>query len=192
MSALLVRRVSWLVLSCGVLYVGSLAGTVRSDDSETESTKPAPIDSVSPMPVESEEEGSPALQAVGGLGIGHIQSTLGLIGVTADAFAKDAYDTKKVDGLMISTINSIEVVKKLLRRLQDTKLSADDDDFLDRMIGAYNALQREAKALSNFAKSRKPADAEVFAKARKMAIDKIDKLTVDDDATTATDPPAEN
>ena len=192
MSALLVRRVSWLVLLCGVLYVGSLAGTVRSDDSETESTKPAPIDSVSPMPVESEEEGSPALQAVGGLGIGHIQSTLGLIGVTADAFAKDAYDTKKVDGLMISTINSIEVVKKLLRRLQDTKLSAADEDFLDRMIGAYNALQREAKALSNFAKSRKPADAEVFAKARKMAIDKIDKLTVDDDATTATDPPAEN
>ena len=192
MSTLLVRRVSWLVVLCGVLYVGSLAGTVRSDDSETESTKLAPVDTAPPMPVQSEEEGSPALQAVGGLGIGHIQSTLGLIGVTADAFAKDAYDTKKVDGLMTSTINSIEVVKKLLRRLQDTKLSAADEDFIDRMIGAYNALQREAKALSNFAKSRKPADAEVFAKARKMAIDKIDKLTVDDDATTATDPPAEN
>ena len=192
MSALLVRRVSWLVLSCGVLYVGSLAGTVRSDDSETESTKPAPIDSVSPMPVESEKEGSPALQAVGGLGIGHIQSTLGLIGVTADAFAKDAYDTKKVEGLMTSTINSIEVVKKLLRRLQDTKLPAADEDFIDRMIGAYNALQREAKALSNFAKSRKPADAEAFAKARKAAIEKIDKLTMEEDVTTTTDPPVVN
>lgn len=191
MSALLVRRVSWLVVLCGVLCVGSLVGTVRSDDSETENTKPAPVDTESPMPIEDEEEGSPALQAVGGLGIGHIQSTLGLIGVTADAFAKEAYDTKKVDGLMTSTINGIEVSKKLLRKLQDTKLSAADEDFIDRMIGAYNALQREAKALSTFARSRKPADAEAFAKARKSAIEKIDKLTVED-TTTAVEPPSEN
>jgi len=192
MSALLVRRVSWLVVLCGVLYMGSLAGTVRSDDSETESTKPAPVDTDSPMPVEGEEEGSPALQAVGGLGIGHIQSTLGLIGVTADAFAKEAYDTKKVDGLMKSTNDGIEVAKKLLRKLQDTKLSAADEDFIDRMIGAYNALQREAKALSSFARSRKPADAEAFSKARKLAIEKIDKLTMEEDSTTAADPPSGN
>lgn len=197
MPALLVRRVSWLVVLCGVLSVGSLAGTVRSDDSETEVTKPAPADTIPPLSIEngeteSEEGVNPALQAVGGLGIGHIQSTLGLIGVTADAFAKEAYDAKKVEGLMTSTHNSIEVVKKLLRKLQDTKLSADDEEFVDRMIGAYNALQREAKALSTFAKTRKPADAEAFARARKLAIEKIDKLTVEDDATTATEPRVEN
>ncbi|MBC8115828.1 MAG: hypothetical protein H7062_15695 [Candidatus Saccharimonas sp.] len=194
MSALLVRRVSWLVVLCGVLYVGSLAGIVRSQDSELENTKPAPAATVPPIPAEGEGEegGNAALQAVGGLGIGHIQSTLGLIGVTADAFAKETYDAKKVEGLMTSTINSIDVVKKLLRKLQDTKLSPNDEDFIDRMMGAYNALQREAKALSTFARSRKPADAEAFAKARKTAIDKIDKLTVDDDATTAADPPAGN
>lgn len=192
MSALFVRRVSWLVVLCGVLCVGSLAGIVHSDDSESENSKSVPADTERPMPMQDEEEGSPALQAVGGLGIGHIQSTLGLIGVTADAFAKEAYDTKKVDGLMKSTNDGIEVAKKLLRKLQDTKLSAADEDFLDRMIGAYNALQREAKALANFAKSRKPADAEAFAKARKAAIEKIDQLTMEDDATTATDPPAVN
>lgn len=193
MSAVLIRRVSWLMVLCGVFYVGSLVGTVRSDDSETESAKPTPADTVPPMPEgEEEERGNAVLQAVGGLGIGHIQSTLGLIGVTADAFAKEAYDAKKVEGLMASTINSIEVVKKLLRKLQDTKLSASDEDFIDRMIGAYNALQREAKALSNFARSRKSADAEAFAKARKMAIEKIDNLTGNGDATHATDPPTSN
>lgn len=188
MSALFVRRSSWLV----VLSVGLLAGIVRSDDSETENPRPVPTDTESQVTVESEEEGSPALQAVGGLGIGHIQSTLGLIGVTADAFAKEAYDAKKVESLMKGTNEGIEVAKKLLRKLQDTKLSAADEDFIDRMIGAYNALQREAKALASFAKSRKPADAEAFAKARKLAIEKIDKLTVEDDATTATDPPPAN
>ncbi len=192
MSALLIRRVLWLVVLSGVLYAGSLTGTVRSDDSDSESPKPAPVETVIPVPVEGEEEGNPALQAVGGLGIGHIQSTLGLIGVTADAFAKEAYDAKKVEGLMASTINGIEVVKRLLRKLQDTKLAAADEDFIDRMIGAYNALQREAKALSNFAKSRKPADAEAFAKARKLAIDKIDNLTVDDEAAAVAEPPDGN
>ena len=192
MSALLIRRVLWLVMLCGVLYAGSLAGTVRSDDSDSKNPKPVPVETVTPVPEVGEEEGNPALQAVGGLGIGHIQSTLGLIGVTADAFAKEAYDAKKVEGLMTSTINGIEVVKKLLRKLQDTKLADADEDFIDRMIGAYNALQREAKALSNFAKSRKPADAEAFAKARKLAIEKIGNLTADDDTTTVVDPPGSN
>ena len=192
MSDLLIRRVSWLVVLCGVVYAGSLAGTVRSDDSEPPSPRPAPVETVTPLHEESDEEGNPALQAVGGLGIGHIQSTLGLIGVTADAFAKEAYDAHKVEGLMTSTHNGIEVVKKLLRKLQDTQLSPDDEEFIQRMLGAYIALQREAKALSNFAKSRKPADAAAFAKARKLAIDKIDNLTADDGTTTVVDPPGSN
>ena len=197
MSALLVRRVSSLMLLCGVLSVGSLAGTVRSDDSEAATTQPALSDTVPPVSVESaeveSEEGvNPALLAVGALGIGHIQSTLGLIGVTADAFAKEAYDAKRVEGLMTSTVKSIDNVKKQLRKLQDSKLNADDEDFIDRMIGAYNALEREAKALSNFARTRKPADAEAFAKARKLAIEKIDNLTTDGGATTRVDRPANN
>ena len=197
MSALLVRRVSSLVVLCGVLYVGSLAGTVRSDDSEADTTIPAPTDTAPLLTNESSDaeaaEGvNLALQAVGGLGIGHIQSTLGLIGVTADAFAKEAYDAKKVEGLMISTINGIDDVKKLLRKLQDSKLSADDEEFINRMLGAYIALQREAKALSTFAKSRKSADAETFARARKLAIEKIDKLTDGGDATTANGRSAED
>jgi len=188
MSGLLVRRVSLLVALCGVLYVGSLAGTVRSDDTDT--TIPAPTDTAPILPSEisepqSAEGTNPALQAVGGLGIGHIQTTLGLIGVTADAFAKDVYDAKQVEGLMTSTINTIDDVKKLLHKLQDSKLSSDDEEFINRMLGAYIALQREAKALSTFAKSKKSTDAEVFARARKLAIEKIDKLTDAGDATTA-------
>jgi len=125
------------------------------------------------------EDANATLQAVGGLGVGHIQSSLGLIGVTADAFAKDVYTAKQVEDLMNGTINGIEAVKKLLRRLQETDLSDDDEEYIDRMINVYNALQKEAKALIAFAKSKKPADAELFDAARKAAVTKLGQLTED-------------
>jgi len=117
------------------------------------------------------------LHAVGGLGVGHIQSTLGLIGVTADAFAKDVYTAKQVEDLMTGTVNGIEAVKKLLRRLQDADLTDDDKEYIDRMVSVYNALQREARALVTFAKTRKATDAEVFDAARKAALGKLAQLT---------------
>ena len=169
MSVLWMRRVTWLSVLCGVVYVGSLAGTVRSQDSELETVEPVPTETPAPAPapatLESEERGNAALQAVGGLGVGHIQSTLGLIGVTADAFALDIYDAKRVEELMIGTVNGIEAVKKLLRNLADTNLSDDDEEFINRMVGVYIALEKEAKALT------------VFAKARKAAVAKLDQLT---------------
>ncbi len=187
MPALLVRRISWLMVLSGVLSVGWLARTVRSDDSE--SPQPVSAEVENPTPADGhEEDGSPALMAVGALGIGQIQSTLGLIGVTADAFAKEIYDAKKVEGLMASTISSLDNSKKQLRKLQDSKLSPNDEEFINRMLGAYIALQREAKALSNFAKSRKSADADAFAKARKAAIEKIDHMTMEAEPASLTSP----
>jgi hypothetical protein len=174
-----VRRFAWPVFLCGVVCTVSVTGTVRSQDSEAEPPKPVATDTPPPAPVttESEARSNAALQAVGGLGVGHIQSTLGLIGVTADAFARDIYDAKKVEELMNGTINGIEAVKKQLRNLGDTNLSDDDEEFINRMIGVYIALEREAKALTVFAKSKKTADAANFAKARKAAVTKLDQLT---------------
>jgi hypothetical protein len=199
MSSALFRRGLSLAAVCGVLFVGSLSSFVFSDDEETDTGArlPGAIGGGIPTREKSNDvnpptssfndsesddaKSDPALQAVGGLGIGHIQSTLGLIGVTADAFAKDTYDAKKVDDLMSGTINGIEAVKKLLRRLQDEKLSDSDEEFIDRMIVTYNALQREAKALSTFVKSKKPSDGEAFEKARIQAIKKLNQLTLDDE-----------
>ena len=196
MSVLWIRRVTWLVVLCGVVCVGSLTGTVRSQDSELDPVKPVPTETPAPVPapIESEERGNAALQAVGGLGVGHIQSTLGLIGVTADAFARDIYDAKKVEELMIGTVNGIEAVKKLLHNLADTNLSDDDEEFINSMVGVYIALEKEAKTLTTFAKSKKPSDAALFAKARKAAVAKLDQLTNGNEEKDAavTDPAAGN
>ena len=148
-------------VACTVLAFGLTYGIVQSQDPATQAANDA----------------NATLQAVGGLGVGHIQSSLGLIGVTADAFAKDVYTPKQVEDLMNGTINGLEAVKKLLRRLQETDLTDDDKEYIDRMISAYNALQKEAKSLVSFAKSKKPADAEIFDAARKSAVAKLGQLT---------------
>ena len=167
MSAPRFLRVSMPLVLVAVLAFGLTYGIVRSQDINNQAVKDA----------------NATLQAVGGLGVGHIQSSLGLIGVTADASAKDVYSAKQVEDLMNGTINGIEAVKKLLRRLQETDLSDDDKEYIDRMVNVYNALQREAKALVTFAKSRKPADAEIFDAARRSAVMKLGQLTDGDKVT---------
>lgn len=165
MKALRFLRSSW-PLALGVAVVlGLTLGRVHSQDSNNS---------------KAVEDANATLQAVGGLGVGHIQSSLGMIGVTADAFAKDVYTPKQVEDLMNGTINGIEAVKKLLRRLQETNLSDDDEEYIDRMINVYNALQKEAKSLVVFTKSKKPADAEIFDAARKAAVTKLGQLTEGD------------
>lgn len=166
-------RNSGLVALSVALLLGLSLGIVRSQDTNSKAV----------------EDANAKLQAVGGLGVGHIQSSLGLIGVTADAFAKDVYSAKQVEDLMNGTINGIEAVKKLLRRLQETDLSDDDKEYIDRMLAVFNTLQREAKSLITFAKSKKPADAELFESARKSAVAKLGQLT-DGVATTPTQVPA--
>jgi hypothetical protein len=162
MIALRLFRVSWPFALCAILACCGAASLLSRPIAAAAS---------------DEDDANATLQAVGGLGVGHIQSSLGLIGVTADAFAKDVYSEKQVEDLMNGTINGIEAVKKLLRRLQETDLSDDDEEYIDRMINVYNALQREAKALITYSKSKKPADAEVFDAARKAAVAKLEQLT---------------
>lgn len=122
-------------------------------------------------------EGNLQLQVIGALGVGHIQSTLGLIGVIADSISKDIYNQKQIDDLMKGTINGLDTPKKMLRRLQDTNVSGDDAEYLDRMISVLNALQREARALSVYSKSRKPDDAAKYERERRLVLRKLGELT---------------
>ncbi len=129
--------------------------------------------------------GNIQLQTIGGLGIGHIQSTLGLIGVLADSVSKEIYSLKQLEDLMNGTINGLESPKRMLRRMQDSGVSADDAEFLDRMVVVFNALQREARALIVYAKSRSTDDAALFEKSRRLALRKLGELTQQDDLPTA-------
>ena len=126
-------------------------------------------------------DGSIQLQAIGALGVGHIQSTLGLIGVIADSISKEIYNPKQIEDLMNGTINGLHVPMKILRRLQESNVSEEDAEFLDRMIAVLNALQLEAKALSVFSKTRKADDASKYERERRRVLKKLSELTQHDE-----------
>ena len=121
--------------------------------------------------------GNIQLQVIGALGVGHIQSTLGLIGVVADSVSKEIYQQKQIEELMRGTINGIESPKKMLRRLQDVNVSPADAEYVDRMIGVFNALQKEANALIVYSKSRRSEDAQKFERERRLVLRKLGDLT---------------
>lgn len=131
---------------------------------------------MSPGFAQDEEAGDPALEAIGGLAVGHMHSSLGFVGVTADAFAKDVYEADTVEELMGGVVGGIDATKKLLRKLQDSELSDEDEQFIDGIIGVYNAISAEAKALVKFAKSEDDTDAKAFEKARQTAVSRLQKL----------------
>lgn len=126
---------------------------------------------------DEEEGGSAALECVGGLSVAHAHTSLAFIGVTADSFAKDVYEADTVNELMGGLIGGFESTKKMLRKLQEKEeLSDEDEQFIDSIVGVYNALENEAKALIRFTKSKSEADAKAFEKARLNAVAKLEAL----------------
>lgn len=131
---------------------------------------------------DDDDEADPALECVGGLSVAHGHTSLALIGVTADAFAKDVYPAETVAELMGGLIGGIDANKKMLRKLQASdELSDEDEAYVDGVLGLYNALEAEAKALIKFTKSKSEADAMAFEKARLAAVAKLNKLLGEED-----------
>lgn len=123
---------------------------------------------------------SATLGAVGGLSVISANSTFLLIGVTADAFAKDVYTPEQVRGIMKPIIKQLDAVSTLLRKVQEEGLSEQDDDYIDQIVELYRLLQNEARALDKFVIKKGEADAKSFEKARKAALKALGKLTGED------------
>lgn len=85
---------------------------------------------------------------------------------------------------MGGVVGGIDATKKLLRKLQDSELSDEDEQFIDGIIGVYNAISAEAKALVKFAKSEDDTDAKAFEKARQTAVSRLQKLIGNEEEET--------
>jgi hypothetical protein len=128
----------------------------------------------------SAKKESATLGAVGGLSVISANSTFLLIGVTADAFAKDVYGPEQVRGIMKPIIKQLDAVSNLLRKVQDEGLGEQDDDFIDQIVELYRLLQDEARALDKYVVKKGEPEAKAFEKARKAALKALGKLTGED------------
>jgi hypothetical protein len=129
---------------------------------------------------EDAKKGSATLGAVGGLSVITANSTFLLIGVTADAFAKDAYTPDQVRGIMKPIIKQLDAVSNLLRKVQEEGLSEQDDDYIDQIVELYRLLQDEARGLDKFVIKRGDSELKGFDKARKAALKALNKLSGED------------
>lgn len=128
----------------------------------------------------AEKAAAAQLEAIGGLSMVTARNTFLLIGVTADAFAKQAYKGDQVEAIMKSVIRQLDTVSNQLRKLQDAELSEANDQYVDQIVSVYRLLQDQARALDKFVAKPGEGTANAFEKARKAALTALDKLAGDD------------
>lgn len=128
------------------------------------------------FPSRARADDDACLQTVGGASAGHVYSTYMLIGVTADAFTKKAYDAHKVKQLMTVAIGMMSASQKQLEKMKSAGLSSTDRAAVEEFQAILGLLSVQARALITYAGSERPKDAECYEKARRKAWHRITKM----------------
>ncbi|MFN0196711.1 MAG: hypothetical protein ACKVT0_08185 [Planctomycetaceae bacterium] len=113
-----------------------------------------------------EEVQSVQLQAIGGLIAGYAHATYAMVGTTADGYANKVYDAEKVKALMDEMRGMQVNIIRILRRLQGSALTKEDDEFIDEAINIFKLIGKESELLVKFAETNEKEVAEEFDKVR--------------------------
>lgn len=124
-------------------------------------------------PKKEEPKNDDRLVCIGALASAHISTTYGYVGGVADAFAHDVYKAEKVQDLMKEVVRLADVSVKQLKTVRNGNLMDADKKVLDDVVEVYGLLQEEARALSDYTKSKDKDDLQKFENARTAAWPKI-------------------
>jgi hypothetical protein len=113
------------------------------------------------------------LVCIGALAGAHIYTTYGYVGTVADGYAHDVYKAEKVQDLMKEVIGLADVSIKQLKVVRNGNIVDADIKVIDDVSEVYGLLQKEAKALSDYSKSKNKDDLAKFEEARTAAWPKI-------------------
>lgn len=114
--------------------------------------------------------------AVGGLAALNLYTTFGAIGLTADGFEGELYDTAKVERVMSDCLKTNALAVEMLK-----SAAANDDDIreqipVDELIDSYYFLDREARMLVRAAKSGEKEDMQAFYQSREESWQNLKKV----------------
>ena len=113
------------------------------------------------------------LVCIGALAGAHIYTTYGYVGGVADAYAHDVYKADKVQDLMKEVIGLSDVSVKQLKAVRNGNIVDSDKKVIDDVIEVYGLLSDEARALSDYTKSKDQDDLQKYEKARTTVWPKI-------------------
>jgi hypothetical protein len=122
------------------------------------------------------------LEAIGGLSMVTARSTFLLIGVTADAYAKKAYNAARVQAVTKVVISQLNAVSNQLGNLQESDLSEANEKYIKQIVAVYSSLKRQALALEKYVVNPDDGTLKRFEKARESALAALDKLTGESNA----------
>ena len=137
-------------------------------------------------PVSAQEVESIQLQAIGGLIAGYAHASYALVGTTADGFGNQVYDAERVKMLMDEMRGMQRHIIRMLRRLQGTALTKEDDDFIDSAVALFKLIDEEATLLVQFTETKDAADAEKFEAVRVTIAKDMAKLFGSDEPAAET------
>ena len=147
---------------CALLAVVSMTGQVRAQEKKA-----------AEEPKSEVAKTDDRLVCIGALAGAHIYTTYGYVGGVADAYAHDVYKAEKVQDLMKEVVGLADVSIKQLKTVRNGNLAEADKKVLDDVVEVYGLLQEEARALSDYTKSKDKEDLQKFERARIAAWPKI-------------------
>lgn len=116
------------------------------------------------------------LVCIGALSGAHIYTTYGYIGGVADLYGHQVYKADRVQDLMREVVGVANVSIKQLRKVREGIVDAGDKQVIDDMCEVYDLLQKEALALSAYARTSDKRELDAFEKARNDVWPKIRKV----------------
>lgn len=122
---------------------------------------------------EEETKTDDRLICIGALAGAHIYTTYGYVGTVADAFAHDVYNADKVQNLMKEVIGLSDVSVKQLKTVRNGNIIDSDKKVIDDVIEVYGLLSEEARALSDYTRSKDKGDLQKYENARTTVWPKI-------------------
>lgn len=118
-------------------------------------------------------------EAFGGISAISLYNTYITVGIIADNYSNETYDANKVVTFMDEQIGMIKSVNEMLSKCTKptkTGLTADDCEYIKKMIKCLEYLQNEAQGLKDYVNSNSDTDLTHFDTNRKKAWEMISEL----------------
>jgi hypothetical protein len=125
---------------------------------------------------EREVKQDPKLVAIGGLSVTALYMSFVSVGVTADAFGKEAYEAKQVGDMMTEVSNLMKTNTRQLGAIPREGITKEDHAYLDEIVAIMGMIGDYSQLLAAFSKDKTEAKAKAFDEKREATWARLKKL----------------